>query len=212
MDISPTKARLNWDGKSANITTDFMKRSVINKLIRSAEKCFREHHWALPPDPEWDVTDFGLGDPARFGLVLVNLAREKEYWEKLMYAREGMETPAHTHRQKKEDIICRWGRLQVRVWPGPPDDSQGRRFHVQVNGLVREVQAGDTVELSAGERITLTPGIYHSFVPASEECVIGEVSTWNDDATDNYFVDPNIGRFPGVEEDEPPLVKLVNDE
>ena len=73
------------------------------------------------------------------------------------------------------------------------------------------MRAGKPVILHAGERITLVPGVYHEFAPASEECIIGEVSTANDDLHDNYFVSPDIGRFPGVEEDEAPLVKLVSD-
>lgn len=40
---------------------------------------------------------------------------------------------------------------------------------------------------------------------------IGEVSTANDDAHDNYFVNPDVGRFSVIIEDEPPLVKLVSD-
>jgi D-lyxose ketol-isomerase len=95
-----------------------MKRSTINALIRSAQACFLAHGWTLPPKPRWDVTDFGLGDWQQFGLVLVNLAEEPEYCEKLMYARKGMKTPAHCHRKKKEDIICRWGKLAVQVWAG----------------------------------------------------------------------------------------------
>ena len=60
-----------------------MKRSIINTLVRSAKTCFVAHGWTLPPSPRWDVTDFGLGDWQQFGLVLVNLAEEPEYCEKL---------------------------------------------------------------------------------------------------------------------------------
>jgi D-lyxose ketol-isomerase len=93
-----------------------MKRSEINSLIRSATRCFETHHWTLPPNARWDITDFGLGDWRRFGLVLVNLADELEYCEKLMYAQKGMTTPAHAHKKKKEDIICRQGKLAVQMW------------------------------------------------------------------------------------------------
>lgn len=186
-----------------------MKRSAINQLIRSATDCFVAHGWALPPNPRWDVTDFGLGDWQRFGLVLVNLAEEPEYCEKLMYARKGMRTPAHCHRKKKEDIICRWGKLAVRVWPGPPGERAHERFTVAVNHEPRSVRANEVIELHAGSRVTLAPGIYHEFEPLSDECIIGEVSTANDDRHDNYFVNPDIGRFPGIEEDEPPLTHLV---
>ena len=85
-----------------------MKRSEINFLLQSATQCYEAHGWALPPNPRWDITDFGLGDWRRYGLVLVNLADEPEYCEKLMYAQVRMTTPAHAHAKKKEDIICRW--------------------------------------------------------------------------------------------------------
>lgn len=188
-----------------------MKRSDINFLIRAATACYEAHGWTLPPEARWDVTDFGLQDCWRFGLVLVNLAEEPEYCEKLMYARAGMTTPAHCHRQKKEDIISRWGVLAVRVWAGEPDKTQGAHFQVKVNGRERDVVSGGIIELAAGSRVTLVPGVYHEFWPASSECIIGEVSTANDDLHDNFFVNPDIGRYPHVEEDEPALLRLISD-
>ncbi len=187
-----------------------MKRSDINRLIRSAGKCFTAHGWTLPPQPRWDVTDFGLGDCLKYGLVLINLAEEPEYCEKLMYALKNMTTPAHTHRKKKEDIICRWGRLDLLLWKDQTL-AQGETLSLKINGQNMEVRSGQPVHLQAGERITLVPGVYHEFFPASEECIIGEVSTANDDLHDNFFVNPDVGRFPGVEEDEPPLLKLISD-
>jgi hypothetical protein len=41
------------------------------------------------------------------------------------------------------------------------------------------------------------------------ECIIGEVSTSNDDLNDNFFVDPGVGRYPCIEEDEPTTVHLL---
>jgi D-lyxose ketol-isomerase len=188
-----------------------MKRSEINSLIRSAEACYRAHGWALPPKPRWDVTDFGLKEWRKYGLVLVNLAEEKEYCEKLMYAQKGMTTPAHCHRKKKEDIICRWGRLAVQVWAGKPAESGTKPFSLPVNHEAVTVPSGEIVELAAGSRVTLAPGVYHEFYPLSDECIIGEVSTANDDLNDNFFINPDVGRYPGIEEDEAPVVRLVSD-
>jgi D-lyxose isomerase len=39
----------------------------------------------------------------------------------------------------------------------------------------------------------------------SRRCIIGEVSTANDDLHDNFFVNPEVGRYPGIQEDEPPI-------
>ncbi len=188
-----------------------MKRSHINALITSAEACFQSHGWTLPPSPRWDVTDFGLGDCQKHGLVLVNLAEHVEYCEKLMYAKKGMTTPAHCHRKKKEDIISRWGILRIQLWPGTPAESLGKPLTLLVNNAPQTVNGGEFITLESGHRVTLEPGVWHEFAPASDECIIGEVSTANDDANDNFFVNPDIGRFPDLEEDEPALVKLLSD-
>lgn len=174
-----------------------MRRSEINALKRSATACFEAHGWTLPPNPKWDVTDFGLGDWRAYGLVLVNLAEEPEYCEKLMYAQRGMVTPAHHHRRKKEDIICRWGRLAIRCHA-----AGGGAVALRRNGSETVVEPDQPLVLEAGERVTLVPGVVHAFWPESDECIIGEVSTQNDDVTDNVFEDPRIGRFPGILEDE----------
>ena len=190
-----------------------MKRSEINEVYREAKEVFLKKGWALPPNPRWDITDFGLGDFVRYGLVLINLAEEPEYCEKLMYARKGQTTPLHTHRKKKEDIICRSGSLALELWGDQPEEAaKGEPFKVQVNGELQTLKSGDVLVLGAGERITLTPGIYHAFWPETAGCVIGEVSTANDDANDNFFLDPNVGRFPGIEEDESAELRLISEE
>ena len=96
-----------------------MKRSQINKAVKVSMSFFERNGWTLPPNPKWDVTDFGLGDFTKYGLVLVNLAEEAEYCEKLMYAEKNQTTPSHTHQKKKEDIICRTGELAIRIMSPP---------------------------------------------------------------------------------------------
>ena len=187
-----------------------MKRSEINTAIRTARDAFLKAGWALPPVPRWDVTDFGLGRFQERGLVLLNLAEEPEYCEKLMFAGAGQKTPAHCHGTKKEDIIVRSGALRVQLWNGVPGRDSGP-VAVRINGEEREFPTGTVVDLRAGERITLRPGIYHEFWPSSDGCVIGEVSTANDDAHDNCFADPAIGRFPAIDEDGPPVARLVSE-
>jgi D-lyxose ketol-isomerase len=188
-----------------------MKRSEINFLIQSAVQCYRAHGWALPPNARWDITDFGLGNWRRFGLVLVNLAEEPEYCEKLMYAQKSMTTPAHAHKKKKEDIICRWGRLAVQVWAGEPAKSADKTLTIPVNHEEQDFSSGAIIELEPGSRVTMVPGIYHEFYPVSDECIIGEVSTANDDLHDNFFVNPDVGRYPGIEEDEAPVLRLISE-
>ena len=189
-----------------------MKRSEINRAYRRAKLCFKKNRWKLPPEPRWDITDFGLDEFTKTGLVLINLAEETEYCEKLMYCRKSQITLLHTHARKKEDIICRQGRLAIELWAGHPQKTaKGKQLHLKRNGKEIAVRSGEVIELAGGERVTLTPGIYHAFWGASVECVIGEVSTANDDVNDNYFVNPDIGHYPGIQEDELPLVRLVSE-
>jgi hypothetical protein len=190
-----------------------MKRSAVNQAYRDALACFGCHHWVLPPRPKWDITDFGLGDFDRHGLTLVNLAAESEYCEKLMFARRNQVTPCHTHARKKEDIICRAGELALQLWPEKPVPGAApqRAFLARIDGEAAEIRAGAAFVLAAGSRVTLMPGVWHSFWPASSECIIGEVSTANDDVGDNFFLDPGAGRFPEIEEDEPSAVHLLRD-
>lgn len=186
-----------------------MRRSEINRAIREAMACFARSGWVLPPNAAWDVTDFGLGDFGRHGLVLVNLAAEPEYCEKLMYARPRQTTPCHAHARKKEDIICRAGELVVRLWAENPARTLAERGgEVRVNGERRTFAGGERLTLPAGWRVTLPPGVWHEFYPPAGECVIGEVSTANDDRDDNLFADANVGRFPPITEDEAPVARL----
>ena len=187
-----------------------MRRSEINRAIQEAAAAFAAAGWTLPPRPRWDITDFGLGRFAEKGLVLVNLAEEPEYCEKLMFARRNQRTLAHCHARKKEDIIVRRGSLHIQVWSGRPGEDTAP-VPVRINSEDRTVPSGSILTLASGERITVRPGVFHEFWPESETCVLGEVSTANDDLTDNIFADPTVGRFPPILEDEAPLVRLVGE-
>ncbi len=94
---------------------------------------------------------------------------------------------------------------------GDPHESHGRSFTIPMNHEPRRVKSGQFIELKTGSRVTLVPGIYHEFWPVSEECVISEVSTANDDLNDNFFMNSNTGCYPGIEEDEPAEVQLLSD-
>ena len=89
-----------------------MKRSQINKALKDAMRCFDAAQWALPPNPRWDVTDCGLGRFNEVGLVLLNLAEQPEYCEKLMYSKRKQVTPMHTHGKKRKTSSA-----VAAVWP-----------------------------------------------------------------------------------------------
>lgn len=58
----------------------------------------------------------------------------------------------------------------------------------------------------------MIPRVYHKFWGEAGKgaILVGEVSKVNDDRVDNRFLD-KAGRFPGIEEDEPPLYLPANE-
>jgi D-lyxose ketol-isomerase len=170
----------------------------------------------------WDITDFGRGDYENYGLFLFTLrngnprnretGQGKLYAEKIMVVGVDQLTPMHFHWRKMEDIINRGGgKLMIQLYNATEDgDLADTDVTVSMDGVRRIFQAGEIVALSPGESITLVPSCYHKFWGAESRVLIGEVSLVNDDHADNRFHEPT-GRFPEIEEDEPPLYLLCTD-
>ena len=121
----------------------------------------------------------------------------------------------HFHWYKMEDIINRGGgNILIRVYNSLPDESIDKEgdVTVHVDGETRVVPAGTQIRLEPGMSLTIMQGMYHDFEvePGTGAVLIGEVSQCNDDNTDNRF-NPPAGRFPEIEEDEPPYRLLCNE-
>jgi D-lyxose ketol-isomerase len=171
----------------------------------------------------WDITDFGSGDFHKQGLFLFTIRNGnpdnlktltgKIYAEKILLVDVDQVTPYHFHWKKTEDIINRGGgKLAIQLFNATPEEALDTRgdVRISVDGVWRTVPAGGTITLSPGESITLVPYCYHKFWGAEGRVLVGEVSSVNDDETDNRFKE-SLGRFPAIEEDEPPLHLLVTD-
>jgi D-lyxose ketol-isomerase len=219
-----------------------MKRSEINRIIVQAKEFMHENHfmlpqwgyWSLDQWKEnkaeaagvidhllgWDITDFGLGDFHRRGLVLFTIRNgrigldAKPYAEKIMIVEEGQETPMHFHWSKMEDIICRaGGNLVMELCNSTPDEEfDTTAVQANIDSLTRTVEAKGRLILTPGESICLPRGLYHAFwgEPGKGTVLVGEVSAVNDDNTDNRFYG-GIPRFPDIEEDEAPVHLLCGD-
>jgi len=170
----------------------------------------------------WDVTDLAGGNFRKLGLLLFTVRNGlygkpgKTYAEKIMVSQEEQLCPVHFHWNKMEDIINRGGgNLVIQLQRADPRD-EGKLspdpVRVQCDGVTREVPAGGRLVLTPGESITLEPYMYHSFWAEKGKgpVMIGEVSMVNDDNTDNRFYEP-LGRFPAIDEDEPPYRLLCNE-
>ncbi|MCL5103423.1 MAG: D-lyxose/D-mannose family sugar isomerase [Armatimonadetes bacterium] len=171
----------------------------------------------------WDVSDYGAGDFGSFGTVFFTIRNGRPgeaglgtpYAEKIMILKPGQRLPLHFHWSKTEDIINRGGGILVmELYNAHEDDSLDTSSDVKFtcDGIERTVAAGGTFELMPGESITLTPRMYHRFWAGKNGGVLicGEVSTTNDDITDNCFAE-TVSRYTTIEEDEPARYMLVNE-
>lgn len=171
----------------------------------------------------WDITDFGQGRFAELGLTLFtvrngdarNLGTGKGmvYAEKVIIVRKGQRCPSHFHFIKTEDIINRGGGILALELvecgaDGQPDEA--REVVVTTDGMARRFPARGVLRLHPGESVTLTPFLAHAFWAEDGDVFVGEVSTVNDDRTDNAFLE-KVGRFPTIEEDAPVYRPIVGD-
>ena len=172
----------------------------------------------------WDITDYGQGDFDNLGLFLFTLRNGQLadlqrgggmcYAEKLLISRHDQRAPCHTHVVKAEDIINRGGAtLAVKLNGSNPDGSFSETAGgvVRCDGIERPYKGGEVLLLAPGESVTLMPGDWHAFWGEAGDVLIGEVSTVNDDVTDNIFVSQKIGRFSAIDEDVAPTHLLVSD-
>lgn len=223
-----------------------MKRSEINTIIEDAVAFFRSNKYILPPFAYWtvqdwktkgtevenivknglgwDITDYGIGDFMRYGLLLFTLrngnledleqGKGVPYAEKIMIAEAGQEHQMHFHWHKVEDIINRaGGDLVIELYTATENEKLAdTNVELLVNGEMTHLPAGGQVRLKPGDSITLPTRTYHKFWAEGERVMIGEVSMVNDDRVDNCFYQPfGSGRFSEIVEDEAPHHLLFTD-
>jgi D-lyxose ketol-isomerase len=171
----------------------------------------------------WDITDYGQGEFDDLGLFLFTVRNGRQedlkrgggmcYAEKIMISRHNQISPMHRHWLKAEDIINRGGAtLAIELYGAAEDGSfdETAGGTVYCDGMKRDFSPGEVLRFAPGESVTLMPGDWHAFWGGGGDVLIGEVSTVNDDETDNWFKDP-IGRFAEIDEDVAPIQLLASD-
>jgi D-lyxose ketol-isomerase len=171
----------------------------------------------------WDITDYGKDKFNQLGAVLFTLRNGSlndnrigtPYAEKLIVLKDGQRLPIHYHASKTEDIINKAGGvLAIKLYNSLENGEVDYKSEVSVDldGVTYVFEAGEEVNILAGNSITLRPYMYHMFW-AKEGCgdlICGEVSSINDDNIDNYNAE-EVSRFSKVEEDEAILHPLCNE-
>ena len=170
----------------------------------------------------WDITDYGLDDFAHIGAVLYTVRNGNirdasvgvPFCEKYILLRGGQRLTNHYHVAKTEDIINRaGGTLLLYLWNTDPATGKmlGTDVNVSMDGIRHTFRPGEEIRVEPGNSITLTPYLAHIFGAApGNDLVVGEVSSINDDNTDNYFLE-KTQRFATIEEDAPMLCPLCNE-
>ena len=169
----------------------------------------------------WDVTDFGSNDFQNVGRVLFTLRNgkfgisryPKQYAEKLLIDPQNQRAPAHFHKSKREDIICRaGGNILVQLTKADADGAPSAQdFTVQVDGCSKRISPGDIVRLKPGMSLNIDPYTIHQFwgeegtghpMHGDRYTLSSEISSVCDDRNDNFFLVDYGVRFPEIEEDE----------
>lgn len=217
-----------------------MKRSTINANLTWAAALLREYRFSLPAFAWWSAEEWMANREAldvvravrlgwevkdfseELGATLFTLRNGRHddpsvgvrYCEKVILFRDGKRLPLHYHRQKTEDVINRAaGVMQLRLYNTTPSGELDREseVHVRQDGILRRYQPGESVFIAPGNSTTLTPGLAHTFGPApGSSLIVGEVSTVNDDLTDNIRFETVPAPTP-IEEDEPLLWPLCTE-
>lgn len=169
----------------------------------------------------WDVTDFGSDDFLNIGRVLFTVRNgkfgdanyPKEYAEKVLIDPQNQRAPAHFHKNKREDIICRaGGNILVQLTKADPTGNPSdQSFTIQVDGCTKRLLPGEIVRLEPGMSLTISPRTIHQFwgeegtgypMDGDRYTLSSEISSVCDDLNDNFFLVDYGVRFPEIVEDE----------
>lgn len=233
-----------------------MKRSEINAAIARAINSARSSKVSLPLWADWThdrfgenadgirrqklgwkVIDFGKGDFANCGLVLlvvsspiVDNAGEPlrqslqdgnriypvpGFSRKFLFVQRGQVEPNHYHVAKaRKDVTVLAGTVRFQLfWANESHEMTAQEVSVQVDGLWQQVEAGGQVVLQPGQTITLPSYLSHVIDASTSEIdvILLEVSTANNDNNDNYFPDftPTAS---AIEEDEAAVFYLLDEQ
>ncbi|WP_434579188.1 D-lyxose/D-mannose family sugar isomerase [Thermoanaerobacterium thermosaccharolyticum] len=146
----------------------------------------------------FEITDFGLNNFDKEGLLLLTYVNTERYCAKEMVLFPHQTCPEHRHPKrgdgsegKQETFRCRAGVVYLFVEGEnnfddtllikPPD---GKEQFYTVKHLIK---------LLPGQQYTIKPNVIHWFQAGSEGCIVSEFSSNSDDATD-IFTDPNVRR------------------
>jgi D-lyxose ketol-isomerase len=144
-----------------------------------------------------EVTDFGLGDPQRTGLLLLVYVNTDRYCAKDLVLLPGQTCAEHHHPPvdgepgKMETFRCRAGTVHLLVEGEATAEPRAR----PPAGDERYYTAQQEIVLQPGQQYTIPPDTLHWFQAGDEGAVVSEFSSTSRDKYD-AFTDPRVKRVP----------------
>lgn len=142
-----------------------------------------------------EITDLGLNDFERTGIVLVVYVNNSRYCAKEMVLFPGQTCPEHRHSDhngqegKMETFRCRYGKIYLYI---PGEKTENPQAHPPA-GEEKYYSAYHEIVLLPGDQYTIDKNTLHWFQAGKEGAVISEFSSTSDDISD-IFTDLRIKR------------------
>ncbi len=145
-----------------------------------------------------EIADFGLNDPAVFGLEIIVYENNDRYCAKELVLLPRQICPQHRHPPlsevnpgKRETFRCRWGKVYLYTEGEAKPRPKGR----VPEGARESFTVWHEIVLRPGDQYTLPSNTLHWFQAGDQGAVVSEFSSTSDDASD-IFTDPNVRRVP----------------
>ena len=143
------------------------RRAKIWEIAQRVKAMLDEARIVVPGSADLEISHhYGLDEFERTGLVLITVVN-RGYCKKLLVSLPGQQHPEQYHKQKEET------------------------FHV-LCGEVHMTLDGEARVLSAGDVLTVEPGVRHAFVSPGGS-IIEEISTTHF-PKDSYYIDDSINQ------------------
>ncbi|GAB4112739.1 MAG: D-lyxose ketol-isomerase [Candidatus Caldatribacteriota bacterium] len=174
-----------------------MNKENKEKIKKKALEYYRKAGVVLsePEIENMEITDLGLDDFERTGVVLVVYVNNDRYCAKEMVLFPHQTCPEHRHPDhngqegKKETFRCRYGRVYLYTEgektkkPAVSPPSGDEAYYTVFQEVI----------LKPGQQYTIDKNTLHWFQAGEEGAVISEFSSPSDDTSD-VFTDPRIKR------------------
>ena len=174
-----------------------MREEEKEKIKLKSLKYFQEAAITLSSHEKenMEITDLGLNDFERTGIVIVVYVNNPRYCAKEMVLFPGQTCPEHRHPDrngregKMETFRCRYGKVYLYI---EGEKSENPKTHPPA-GDVKYYSVYHEIILLPGDQYTIDKNTLHWFQAGEKGAVISEFSSPSDDISD-IFTDPRIRR------------------